>query len=394
MFAQRIEVDAFKTALDKQSYVSSISSHVFQLQSSSHKWNVRKREKEGEEGEDQQEKQSEPVYCNPNQEIFGSPTTEPPTGTSPPEGEGEGEEEEEQEEEEEEEEEVVVEWSGGVDSLSSKNTYSSLGDGVSVSESGIEGAGLGLYASREFSKNEPITLYEGKLLTYREATEIKNGDPCSALHIRSLFPLHSSIDGRRDERGNQITDPMRQRDGRGGAAWANDAKGSIFEVNSVYDFWDFEENASDPFNRDPSLRLVFIRAIKEILPGEEIFVDYGVDFWKLAELCEDKEGGGGRKKSGKMEERREGKKRKTVDHDQKTRVEQLERRMLSDSDGNSSVVPLIVSMGRRSFLMDANSLQPMCSHTFDRGHIKKWLLCERRKNDLYCFRCEENRPAR
>lgn len=59
----------------------------------------------------------------------------------------------------------------------------SIGSGVSVLPSVIEGAGNGLFAERAFAKNELITEYYGEIISYEDAAARR--DAGQHTHIRS-----------------------------------------------------------------------------------------------------------------------------------------------------------------------------------------------------------------
>jgi len=79
--------------------------------------------------------------------------------------------------------------------------------------------------------------------------------------------------------------------GRGGGAYANDPIARE-RANAVFDFVDCEANRlalerfrsgtlplrDEPF--DPLERISFLRATRDIEPGEEVFVNYGDDYWR------------------------------------------------------------------------------------------------------------------
>ena len=67
---------------------------------------------------------------------------------------------------------------------------STIENGVIVHPSSIPNAGLGLFAYRDFEKNEPITLYDGKIIDRKEASKLKAGG--KATHI-GLFLLTKLI---------------------------------------------------------------------------------------------------------------------------------------------------------------------------------------------------------
>lgn len=162
---------------------------------------------------------------------------------------------------------------------------------------GVE-AGLGLFALRDFEPGEPITAYEGKVISHQEAVLLAQAKKAS--HLRTLIQLHYVLDGLRLADGTPITKPRSQLLGKGGAAMVND--NGPTGANAEFDFADDAENrAIDkeietryemerqrvdtsrlPPLREyrPEGRTVFIRATKRIRKGDEIFVYYGEDYWK------------------------------------------------------------------------------------------------------------------
>src|SRR5688500_1644374 len=111
--------------------------------------------------------------------------------------------------------------------MSQKNkkysNLSRLGSGLEVKQSQIPNAGYGLYASINFKQNDYITIYEGKIITKKEADEITKKDPERRSHMRSLQLGQSVIDGK--------IDPI---PGKGGASFANDANNTNFKNNSKF----------------------------------------------------------------------------------------------------------------------------------------------------------------
>jgi len=151
-------------------------------------------------------------------------------------------------------------------------------------------AGLGLFvAERRIAKNQPITRYEGELIRQDEARRrLARGE---ATHLRRHIPLRWVLDGTRRADGTRIGAPRQEMSGRGGGAYANDPIARE-RANAVFDFVDCEANRlalerfrsgtlplrDEPF--DPLERISFLRATRDIEPGEEVFVNYGDDYWR------------------------------------------------------------------------------------------------------------------
>jgi hypothetical protein len=160
-------------------------------------------------------------------------------------------------------------------------------DGVNleIRPSMLAGAGNGLFALRDFAVGEPITEYYGELITFEEAIERKKKEGDS--HIRSHIQRYWYIDGSHMKDGTPIINAANQLHGKGGAAIANhkDKK----HANSRYDFYDSPVN-EERFNQWmggnktiqqlPEERTTYITATKPIKKGDEIFVDYGREYWE------------------------------------------------------------------------------------------------------------------
>jgi hypothetical protein len=135
-----------------------------------------------------------------------------------------------------------------------------VGNGVEIKPSTIPNAGNGLFASRPFRKNELITAYEGEKIDRKTADEMRAKG--QATHVRSVAGFHELISG--------YTKPE-QAVGKGGGSFINDVFGSNLEVNAEY-----------AIRRDPKTGLdaVYIKALRDLQPGEEILASYGKDYWK------------------------------------------------------------------------------------------------------------------
>ena len=150
----------------------------------------------------------------------------------------------------------------------------------------IPEAGLGLFAVRRFKKGEPITEYYGQFITYCEAT--KRNQKKQDSHIRRHIAFRFCIDGAKMRDGTPITHPQQQLIGCGLAQYANHAeKGRKNKCNADFEFVDSEQNEQamkrffegKPFSLEENQRITFIYATRDIEVGEEIFVDYGKDYW-------------------------------------------------------------------------------------------------------------------
>jgi hypothetical protein len=167
-----------------------------------------------------------------------------------------------------------------------KPFFATVGDGVEIRRSNIPQAGNGLFATRRFEAGDPITIYEGQLITHKQAQELTRQRLHT--HVRSHIAHRWDLDGSRLADGTPITEPLEQMRGLGGGAFINHIDEA--RVNATFDHVDSElmKKAFDDFARggsptfDPTQRYTFVRATKTILPGDEILTDYGKDYWREA----------------------------------------------------------------------------------------------------------------
>jgi hypothetical protein len=127
---------------------------------------------------------------------------------------------------------------------------------ITVRPSTIPNAGNGLFSLREFKKGEVITEYSGEVISHAEASLDKGPEYRS--HFRSLESMSTVLAG--------LKEPVM---GQGAASFPNDIRARSRYNSEFYTRWD-ESNGR---NR------VYIKAIKPIQPGEEIFVSYGATYW-------------------------------------------------------------------------------------------------------------------
>jgi hypothetical protein len=142
---------------------------------------------------------------------------------------------------------------------------STIGNGVFVADSKLRDAGRGLFADKDFRKNDLITEYGGEVIGADEAKRRRAKGVAS--HISSLVPMHVCIDGRHVSAVKQ---------GEGGASFINDSLGK------------------HPYNckfvvRDTPHGVVrtglsvgercFVVALSNIRKGDELYVSYGNDYW-------------------------------------------------------------------------------------------------------------------
>jgi hypothetical protein len=163
-----------------------------------------------------------------------------------------------------------------------------IGSGVEVKKSTIAGAGRGLFAAVAFNVGEYVTEYDGELISWNEAVERRAAGRAS--HIRTLESQHCAIDGRE----------LEPRSGRGGASFINDSKDGRVNVKFVTltCLKGCERSADRLSNRGSeaagvvgalrsnaatyvaaNTKRCFVKALKPIGIGEEIFVSYDDQYW-------------------------------------------------------------------------------------------------------------------
>ena len=135
--------------------------------------------------------------------------------------------------------------------------FAVLGNGVRAAPSRIAGAGLGLFATKDFSKNEWITAYEGERIPRDDAKRLREANKDS--HVATLEKGVWAIDG--------IKKPQ---EGKGGASFVNhsdDTSGRNCKLDVFYP------------TRDRLLGTLALRATKDIEEGDELLCSYGRDYW-------------------------------------------------------------------------------------------------------------------
>jgi len=142
--------------------------------------------------------------------------------------------------------------------------------GLQVKKSKIKAAGKGLYAARDFKKNERIEEYTGvrtntapaNIATNDYIAEVKSKDEGSAW-INAENPTKSSI--------------MR---------YANDCSRKDKECTSNNaTFYYYRKPGPKPKNRrdkvvNPNKTRMYVKAKRPIKKGAEIYLGYGTDYWR------------------------------------------------------------------------------------------------------------------
>jgi hypothetical protein len=138
--------------------------------------------------------------------------------------------------------------------------FYTIGNGLEVKKSQIEGAGNGLYATRPFKKGEVITGYAGKEISYDEAARRIAANPLAFSHMRTVERQHTLIYGKK-----------KPRDGIYGGSFANDARNTQFHNNAkFFEKWDHKL----------AKYITVMKAEEDIEPQQEIFVGYENEYWK------------------------------------------------------------------------------------------------------------------
>jgi len=174
-----------------------------------------------------------------------------------------------------------------------------VGNGIEIRLSTVPNAGNGVFATRDFPRGAPITMYVGKAITHSQG-KVKGYQHS---HVRTLFKMRWAIDGLFMPTGTPITDPQRQLQGFGGGAYVNDSWGmpnyerlrnAVFDrvdgprveqVNRAVQLAMLERNPKvihplpnfDLLN--PSNAYEVLRATRDIYAGDEVLVSYGISYW-------------------------------------------------------------------------------------------------------------------
>lgn len=146
-----------------------------------------------------------------------------------------------------------------------------IGNGVEVKPSKLgRNAGLGLFVTRRFNAGALITEYDGCVIDEREAKARQ--EQKISTHIRSLGPKQAFIDGRHVPPNESW---------RGGASFANDS----FGTPAYNAKWEQQRPGKYTVGVNRSgtnvFERVFLRALIDLVPGDEVYVDYGKGFWDL-----------------------------------------------------------------------------------------------------------------
>ena len=135
---------------------------------------------------------------------------------------------------------------------------STLGNGLELGPSSIDGAGRGVFATKPFPKYSYITDYNGRYISREEAEKKRSkGDH---YYIRSV-DRYTMIDGIQDAK---VGDHL--------GSLVNDGILPKFNNTKFVRVWD-EANCVDH---------IIVQALRDIKPGEELLCSYGRGYWDMS----------------------------------------------------------------------------------------------------------------
>lgn len=141
------------------------------------------------------------------------------------------------------------------------DSIATLCDGVETCRSSLgRSAGLGLFACREFPKNSVITEFVGWTIDREDALRLRFLRKAS--HIVKAFSMQEYIYGAKD-----VVAFI------GGASFANDGSADLGGPGNNTKWYDYFDNCQGRHRK-------FLKALRDIQVGEEIFVSYHRDYWK------------------------------------------------------------------------------------------------------------------
>jgi hypothetical protein len=166
-----------------------------------------------------------------------------------------------------------------------------IGNGLELGESQIEGAGMGVFATRTFVRGDIITYYEGPIIDWKRLPPNKAAvdyfPERITSHAKMLYALRYTILGNVDDDMQPLKKvSTKALKGRGGTAFLNDAGDSDYYNNTVFDrivgkdtSRKIDSQQRNELVLDPRDVAIVIRARVNIGKGQELFVDYGEDYW-------------------------------------------------------------------------------------------------------------------
>lgn len=144
---------------------------------------------------------------------------------------------------------------------------------LEIKHSRIEGAGLGLFATELIEKGDLITEYGGRVVYRKEAEQLRHRGEDT--HLRAVVLGSQALDGRVQQplfscdyyTRNHLVGSFAN-----GAPKPSDKNTVYINERGIGKIHPSGETASDR---------VFLKAQRDLQPGEEILVDYGPTFRKL-----------------------------------------------------------------------------------------------------------------
>lgn len=129
--------------------------------------------------------------------------------------------------------------------------------GVRIGKSTIPGAGFGVFATQDFKKKDFITKYSGKIYNTASLEDIPESD----------YIIFN--ENRRKRINNQID--------------ANTSNGQVGRYINDFNATTKRSNEQSRYNTRftaRSEREMQVVAARDIVAGEELFIDYGREYWK------------------------------------------------------------------------------------------------------------------
>jgi len=145
-----------------------------------------------------------------------------------------------------------------------------LGDGLELGPSLIPGGGDGVFASRGFQQGDIVTEYGGEVISTKY--EPKREQLRDSAYVMSMSDRHVLLDGLHVPR----------RAGQPAAQWINDAANpELYNVTYAETTDPWIAASSRPHrgvDQEVPFR-IWVYALRDIEPGEELFVSYGDRYW-------------------------------------------------------------------------------------------------------------------
>jgi len=158
-----------------------------------------------------------------------------------------------------------------------------VGDGVRIAPSTlpIQGAGNGVFATRDYPRGAPITEYVGVVRPLDVGYALSLAERS---HMIDFGNGQLTLDGRYTPEGVLITDPAAQLAGRGAGAYLNDPRGTPLVGNVEFEEMESPDAAllaqrGRAAEITPQMYMMLMRASRDVYAGDELLVDYGDDYW-------------------------------------------------------------------------------------------------------------------